>query len=369
MRWRTWSAVPLIEHPDIVERLVQRFARRGLQMPEVNRRQAPGDPGRRRPRESEWHGARADGRCRRSARHPPAGTAARAAADDGCPRRGAARGAGRSGAAVSRDALHRRPRGVARRRAGAAGLLEVAAGHAADRDDDPRRAWSDRTAFRHAIGRRRGGRRALAAARDEILAVLGSDVFSTDGRSMEEIVGQLLLDRKLTISAAESCTGGLLLSRLTDIPGSSAYVAGRGRRVQQCAQSGTGGRSAGADRRARGGERAGRGGARRRRSSRRPAHRSGVGITGIAGPSGGTPQKPVGTVAVAVAQRGRVDARPHVLALRIAVDDQVPGGADGARHGAPDSAEPPEHRILAYPSRAHREPPSRRRPCCPCSVA
>ena len=69
--------------------------------------------------------------------------------------------------------------------------------------------------------------RALAQARDEILDVLGADVFSTDGRSMEEIVGELLLDlRGSPIAAAESCTGGLLLSRLTDIPGSSAYVVG-----------------------------------------------------------------------------------------------------------------------------------------------
>ena len=119
--------------------------------------------------------------------------------------------------------------GVARRGAGAADLFAVAAGRTADRDDDSRRAGSDRTALRHPIGRRRSAGRALAAARDEILAALGPDVFSTDGRSMEEIVGQLLLDRQLTISAAESCTGGLLMSRLTDIPGSSAYVARRSR--------------------------------------------------------------------------------------------------------------------------------------------
>jgi nicotinamide-nucleotide amidase len=142
--------------------------------------------------------------------------------------------------------------------------------------------------------------RALAAARAEILAVLGPDVFSTDGRSMEEIVGQLLLDRKLTISAAESCTGGLLLSRLTDIPGSSAYVLGgvvaysNSLKVELAnvphelieahgavsepvaAALAEGVRS-------------------------RTGSTFGVGITGIAGPSGGSPQKPVGTVAVAVA--------------------------------------------------------------------
>ena len=53
-----------------------------------------------------------------------------------------------------------------------------------------------------------------------------SDVFSTDGRSMEEVVGSLLRDRGLTIAAAESCTGGLLMSRLTDVAGSSDYVLG-----------------------------------------------------------------------------------------------------------------------------------------------
>ncbi len=66
----------------------------------------------------------------------------------------------------------------------------------------------------------------LRDARDELMRALGSDVFSTDGRSMEEVVGGLLRDRGLTISAAESCTGGLLMTRLTDVPGSSAYVLG-----------------------------------------------------------------------------------------------------------------------------------------------
>ena len=65
---------------------------------------------------------------------------------------------------------------------------------------------------------------ALAQARDELLAVLRDDVYSTDGRIMEEIVGALLKERGYTIAAAESCTGGLLTSRLTDVPGSSAYV-------------------------------------------------------------------------------------------------------------------------------------------------
>src|SRR5688572_4045134 len=66
----------------------------------------------------------------------------------------------------------------------------------------------------------------LAGAARELTAALGADVFSTDGRTMEEVVGGLLRERGWRIAAAESCTGGLLLSRLTDVPGSSEYVAG-----------------------------------------------------------------------------------------------------------------------------------------------
>lgn len=66
----------------------------------------------------------------------------------------------------------------------------------------------------------------LDRASRQLSEALGRDVYSTDGRSMEEVVGALLRDRGLTIAAAESCTGGLMLARLTDVPGSSAYVLG-----------------------------------------------------------------------------------------------------------------------------------------------
>ena len=54
--------------------------------------------------------------------------------------------------------------------------------------------------------------------------VFGQDVYSTDGRSLEAVVGDLLVERGLRIGVAESCTGGLIASRLTDVPGSSRYV-------------------------------------------------------------------------------------------------------------------------------------------------
>src|SRR5215813_9406832 len=68
------------------------------------------------------------------------------------------------------------------------------------------------------------GDRVLEAAVRALTVALGDSVYSVDGSALEAVVGGLLKDRGLTIAAAESCTGGLLSSRLTDVPGSSAYV-------------------------------------------------------------------------------------------------------------------------------------------------
>lgn len=147
------------------------------------------------------------------------------------------------------------------------------------------------------------GARRLGDARDELIAALGPDVFSTDGRSMEEVVGALLRERAMTISAAESCTGGLLLTRLTDVPGSSDYVLGGAVAYSNASKEVLAGvpvavieahgavsepvAVALAD------------GIRARTGSS-----VAVGITGVAGPGGGTPAKPVGTVAIAMTGAG-----------------------------------------------------------------
>lgn len=153
----------------------------------------------------------------------------------------------------------------------------------------------------------------LRGAHDALRAALGNDVFSTDGKSMEEVVGALLRERGLTIAAAESCTGGLLLSRLTDVPGSSDYVAGGAIVYSNELKTTLAGvppdliatygavsepvAAALAD-----GIRA------------RTGASIGVGITGIAGPAGGTPQKPVGTVAVAFSG-GELGSRVRTVSL------------------------------------------------------
>ena len=139
---------------------------------------------------------------------------------------------------------------------------------------------------------------ALAAAAADVVGVLGADAYSTDGRSLEQVVGHLLLERQMTIGVAESCTGGLITSRLTDVVGSSRYVDRSvvsysnqaktellGVPPELIAEHGAVSDAvalAMAD------------GIRSRAGVS-----VGVGVTGIAGPGGGTPEKPVGTVAIA----------------------------------------------------------------------
>ena len=137
------------------------------------------------------------------------------------------------------------------------------------------------------------------AAVGELQAELGSVIYSVDGRPLEAVVGDLLRQAGWTIAAAESCTGGLLMSRLTDVPGSSDYVdrgvvcySDRAKvellDVPAALIEEHGAVSEPVARAMADGIR------------RVAASDVGIGITGIAGPGGGTAEKPVGTVAVAV---------------------------------------------------------------------
>ena len=115
---------------------------------------------------------------------------------------------------------------------------------------------------------------------------------------MEQIVGELLAGRGWTIGVAESCTGGLLLSRLTDVPGSSAWVTGGVVAYSNAMKS------LFADvppelMQAHGAVSEPVAVALAEGIRARAGAQIGVGITGIAGPSGGTEAKPVGTVAIA----------------------------------------------------------------------
>jgi competence/damage-inducible protein CinA-like protein len=145
---------------------------------------------------------------------------------------------------------------------------------------------------------------ALDLAVDALRDALGAAIYSVDGSPLEAVVGDLLRSKHLTVAIAESCTGGLLTSRLTDVPGSSEYVE-RGivcysnrakvdllgvpdaliREHGAVSEPVAEAMAAGS-----------------RVQARAPV---GIGVTGIAGPGGGSAEKPVGTVAIAVLVDGK----------------------------------------------------------------
>ncbi len=145
------------------------------------------------------------------------------------------------------------------------------------------------------------GRSRLDRAAAELASVLGRHLVSTDGASLERVVGQLLVARQQRISVAESCTGGLILSRLTDVPGSSAYVHGGWTVYSNQAkieQLGVGPELL---------EQHGAVSEPVARALAEGAQRIarvdyGLGVTGVAGPDGGTAEKPVGTVWLALTE-------------------------------------------------------------------
>jgi nicotinamide-nucleotide amidase len=141
---------------------------------------------------------------------------------------------------------------------------------------------------------------ALDAAVAELQQALGPSVYSTDGRGIEAVVGDLLRRSASTIAVAESCTGGLLASRLTDVPGSSDYFD----RGVVCYSNAAKVALAGVPAtliEAHGAVSEPVAEAMADGIRRNSGTGVGVGITGIAGPGGGTDSKPVGTVAIAVA--------------------------------------------------------------------
>jgi nicotinamide-nucleotide amidase len=134
---------------------------------------------------------------------------------------------------------------------------------------------------------------------ESILSRLQDSVFSPEGKELEEVVGTLLRIHNQTLAAAESCTGGLLGSRITDVSGSSDYflmgvvaysnqaknkllgipmdlIEEHGAVSSEVAQAMASGIRDGSQ------------------------ADLGLGVTGIAGPTGGTPDKPVGLVYVAL---------------------------------------------------------------------
>jgi nicotinamide-nucleotide amidase len=140
----------------------------------------------------------------------------------------------------------------------------------------------------------------VAEVSDKIEDELDDCVFSSGGESLEQIAGYFLQMRGATVAVAESCTGGMLAQRLTSVPGSSRYFLGgvvvysnelktklAGVPTSLISARGAVSREVAI--------------ALAKGIRERVKATFGVGITGIAGPGGGTPEKPVGLVFVALA--------------------------------------------------------------------
>jgi len=140
-------------------------------------------------------------------------------------------------------------------------------------------------------------------AADAVEEELDDAVFARDGESLEQIVGYWLQMRNATLAVAESCTGGLLGERITSVGGSSRYFAGGAIVYSNAVKTELAGVPA---------DMIERHGAVSREVAAALAEgiryrceaTLGVGITGVAGPAGGTPAKPVGLVFHALASDG-----------------------------------------------------------------
>ena len=140
----------------------------------------------------------------------------------------------------------------------------------------------------------------MKEAKNWIVSRLGRRIVSCSGRSMEEEVGRLLLAKKATIAVAESCTGGLIADMLTDVPGSSDYFLFSGVTYSNDAKINI----LGVDK-----DTIIANGAVHENTAKQMAQGArkisnatyGISTSGIAGPGGGSHDKPVGTVCIGIA--------------------------------------------------------------------
>lgn len=176
---------------------------------------------------------------------------------------------------------------------------------------------------------------------ERMALALGEHLYSTLGESLEDICARVLTENRATIAAAESCTGGMVAEKLTNIPGSSTFFVGgvvcysnelktsmvgvpadlieaKGAVSPEVARALADG------------------------ICKRTGATLGVGITGIAGPGGGTAEKPVGLVFIAIAdERG-----PKEKEFRFF------GDRDRIRQQATQSALDSIRRYFLFPARA-----------------
>jgi len=142
----------------------------------------------------------------------------------------------------------------------------------------------------------------LDRAAEIIEAKLSSHIVSRDQRSLEKVIVDLLADRAETLATAESCTGGFLANRITNVPGASAVFTHGYVTYANAAKSGAlGVDPALIEKHGAVSHEVARAMAIGARRASGASHA--LATTGIAGPGGGTPEKPVGTVYIALATK------------------------------------------------------------------
>jgi nicotinamide-nucleotide amidase len=168
------------------------------------------------------------------------------------------------------------------------------------------------------VARAKGKSKATALAAEDIQrlrGILGKLVYGLDEQSLAEVVGQKLLDMKKTLAVAESCTGGLIAKMITDVPGSSRYFNGGwiaysnqskilelGVKKELIEQAGAVSSEVSA--------------AMAAGAKQKSGADYAVAVTGIAGPEGGSEQKPVGLVYISVALPTGIDTEKHLFGPR-----------------------------------------------------
>jgi nicotinamide-nucleotide amidase len=145
-----------------------------------------------------------------------------------------------------------------------------------------------------------------------IQAKLGDAIFTTRGESMEEVVGRQLRESGQTLAVAESCTAGMLGMHITRVPGSSDYFKGgilcysNETKMELCGVP--------ADMMQEFGAVSAEVAEALALGVRNSLHSSiGLAITGIAGPGGGSPEKPVGLVFIGVSDGKRTQSRHRIM--------------------------------------------------------
>lgn len=147
---------------------------------------------------------------------------------------------------------------------------------------------------------------------EKIRATVGDAIFSADDESMEEVVGRLLREKGETLAVAESCTSGMLAMHITRVPGSSGYFKGgilcygNAAKIELCGIN--------PELLERHGAVSAEVAEALAAGVRNALHSSiGLAITGIAGPGGGSPEKPVGLVYIGMSDGKRTLSRHRIM--------------------------------------------------------